>query len=76
MSIREWHEAMKDKSRHGYTVNTTSTVRIFREYSMNRNGEKFALGMVDLVGMKGVEIEEDATPKSAMSRLWGCQMYV
>ena len=78
MGMREWHEAMKDRCKeilinHGYTVNTTSTVRIFREYSMkNRNREKFALGMVDLVGMKGgkikivVEIEEDATPKSIL----------
>ena len=83
MGMREWHEAMKDRCKeilinHGYTVNTTSTegVRIFREYSMNRNRnrnrEKFALGTVDLVGMKGgkveivVEIEEDATPKSIL----------
>ena len=81
MGMREWHEAMKDRCKeilinHGYTVNTTSTegVRIFREYSMNRNRnrEKFALGTVDLVGMKGgkveivIEIEEDATPKSIL----------
>ena len=79
MGMREWHEAMKDRCKeilinHGYTVNTTSTegVRIFREYSINRNREKFALGMVDLVGVKGgkikivVEIEEDATPKSIL----------
>ena len=71
--MREWHEVMKDRCKeilmsHGYSVNSTDGVRMFREY----NREKFALGMVDLVGMKGgkieivVEIEEDDTPKSIL----------
>ncbi len=80
MTMGEWHEASRESCRdillrHGYTVNTDghhdpdgTGVRVFREY----NREKFALGMVDLVGMKGgkieivAEIEEDTTLRSIL----------